>query len=252
MIRIGRYKYPVDVQNENDLDIANAYIVLELEYDNKIYVCWTGTGMQVKHRIGSLICKALSSTGKKSELDIAIQKSLYITLTVVPITDNVADKQEIQNGLNDLINKYKSHAPYGYNAINNTRSRSYADGRVYVGRPVFQYEKSADNVYTFVKEWHSAQEYANYMRPYKINRSMIYMCCGGQCRTAYGYVWRYENTGSVIEIAPDLRTLSEYRRSKNQQRLELKKAEAKAEAISQISQRRQQFIADNIKDYEDR
>lgn len=246
MIRISRYKYPVDVQNENDLNIANAYIALEFEYDNKIYVCWTGAGMQVKHRIGSLICKALNPIGEKSELDIAIQKSLYITLTVIPITDSTMGKQEIQNGLKDLINKYKSYVPYGYNTINNMRDRAYT------GRHVFQYKKSADNVYTLVKEWHSVQEYIDYIAPYKINKSMIYMCCNGQRRTAYDSVWRYENAGPVIEIAPDLRTQSEYRRGKNQQRLELKKAEAKAEAISQISQRRQQFIADNIKDYEDR
>ena len=242
MIRISRYKYPVDVQNENDLSITNAYIALEFEYDNKIYVCWTGTNVQVKHRIGSMICKALNSVGEKSELDMTIQKSLYITLTVVPITGSTTNKQEIQTGLKDLINKYKSYVPYGYNTINNTRSHTYAS------KPVFQYKESADNVYTFVKEWHSVQEYIDYMKPYKINKSMIYMCCNGQRRTAYGYVWRSENMGPIIEIAPDLRTQSEYRRSKNQQRFELKKAEA----ISQISQRRQQFIADNIKDYEDR
>ena len=53
MIRISKYQYMVDVQNEQDLQATDSFFILEFEYDNKTYVGWTGNalGATVKNKI---------------------------------------------------------------------------------------------------------------------------------------------------------------------------------------------------------
>ena len=42
MIRIGKYKYLVDLQENANLQSTSAFFILEFEYDNKVYIGWTG------------------------------------------------------------------------------------------------------------------------------------------------------------------------------------------------------------------
>lgn len=252
MIRISKYQYMVDVQKEQDLQATNSFFILEFEYDSKTYVGWTGNavGVTVRNKIEHLLYHAFNKYTQKNDIDTAIQKSLYVTLTVQPIKAN--SPIELYTELYDLIDKHKSYSPLGYNTINGLNKsiaekeaiKKYAEiwgvpaeihrhNKSHMGRPVFQYKKIAKNTYKLAKKWQSIREYIDSTVAIKINPSAIYMCCNGQRRIAYDCVWRFENMGEIIEIEPDLRTVSERRHTQNQQR----KEKIAAEKIEQIQQK---------------
>lgn len=260
MIRISKYQYMVDVQNEQDLQATDSFFILEFEYDNKTYVGWTGNalGATVKNKIERLLYHAFSKYPQKNDVDTVIQKSLYVTLTVQPIKAN--NSTELYMELYGLMDKYQSYAPLGYNIINGLNKsiaekeaiKKYAEkwgipaeahrrNKSCIGRPVFQYKRITENTYRLTKKWQSIREYIDSVAPTKINPSAIYMCCNGQRRIAYDCVWRFKNMGEIIEIEPDLRTISERRCAQNQQR----KEKIIAEKIEQAQQKRLQFIANN-------
>lgn len=259
MVRISKYQYVIDVQNEHDLHAANSFFILEFEYDNRTYVGWTGysPGTTVKNRIEQLIYHAFNKNVKKSDIDIAMQKSLYVMLIVKPIKTN--DPVKFYTELYGLMDEYQSYSPLGYNTINGMNksiaekmavkeyakkwgipAETHRHNNSHIGRPVFQYKKIAENTYKLVKEWSSIREYINSMAPMKLNPSAIYMCCNNQRRVAYDCVWRFENMGEVIEIEPDLRTVTEHRRELNQQR----KEQIAAEKIQRIRQKLQSIGID--------
>lgn len=260
MIRIGKYQYMVDVQNEQDLQAMNSFFILEFEYDNKTYVGWTGNAPEatVKNKIELLLHHAFNKSKQKTDLDTVIQKSLYATLTVHSINAN--NSAELYMELYNLMDKYQSYAPLGYNTINGLNKsiaekeaiKKYAEkwgipaemhryNKFYIGRPVFQYKRVEENTFKLIKEWQSIREYIDSVAPMKVNPSAIYMCCNGQRRIAYDCVWRFENTSEIIEIEPDLRTISERKCDQNQQR----KEKIIAEKIEQAQQKRLQFISNN-------
>lgn len=260
MIRISKYQYVIDVQNEQDLQAMNSFFILEFEYDSKTYVGWTGNalGTTVKNKIEQLLYHAFNKSKQKTSLDTVIQKSLYATLTIHPINAN--NSTELYMELYGLMDKYQSYAPLGYNTINGLNKsiaekeaiKKYAEkwgipaeihrhNKSHIGRPVFQYKRVEENTFKLIKEWQSIREYIDSVAPMKINPSAIYMCCNGQRRIAYDCVWRFKNMGEIIEIEPDLRTISERRCAQNQQR----KEKIIAEKIEQAQQKRLQFIANN-------
>lgn len=248
MIRIGKYKYLVDLQEGSNIDSVSAYFILEFEYDSKFYVGWTGetNSISVKNKIDRLIYNAFHNVSRLSknnpDLVKAIVESKYITVTTEEIPFNVLS---LPNGLlnvysrmYELIDEYMAYMPYGHNIINSlnkcaaekaiipgyaakweipdTIRKSGTDTiRSYPHRAVYQYTKIAENTYKFYKRWDSIKEYVN-STPIKINPSAIYMCCNGQRRIAYGSVWRFNNADDIIAIEPDLRKATEYRQLQNQ------------------------------------
>lgn len=248
MIRIGKYKYLVDLQEGSNIESVSAYFILEFEYDNKFYVGWTGeaNAVSVKNKIDRLIYNAFHNVSwlckNNPDLVKAIVESKYITVTTEEIPFNALS---LPNGLlnaysrmYELIDEYSAYAPYGHNIINSlnkcvaekaiipgyaakweipdTIRKSGTDTiRSYPHRAVYQYTKIAENTYKFYKKWDSIREYVNSVST-KINPSAIYMCCNGQRRIAYGSVWRFNNTDDIITIEPDLRKATEYRQLQNQ------------------------------------
>lgn len=236
MIRIGKCKYLVDLQEGSDLDLVSAYFIIEFEYDSKLYVGWTGNSLYVpvRVRLEQLIYYALkgSSWMKKNnpELIKAIEESKYITVTTIkmPFTESPLVGY---TGLYALIDKYTTYSPYGHNIIN-ALNKSEAEKQVihkyalkwgipekihrpkpknstivksYPARAVYQYKRISDGLYKLYKKWDSIKEYINSMAPMKINPSAIYMCCNGQRRIAYEDIWRFDCNEEIIKIAPDAR-----------------------------------------------
>lgn len=243
MIRIGKYKYLVDLQENANLQSTSAFFILEFEYDNKFYVGWTGetNSVSVKNKIDRLIYNAFHNISwlSKNNPDLvkAITESKYITVSTEEIPMNL-DLISIYLRMYELIDEYMAYAPYGHNIINSlnkcaaekavipgyaakwgipdTIRKSGTDTiRSYPHRAVYQYTEIAENTYKFYKRWDSIKEYVN-STPTKVNPSAIYMCCNGQRRIAYGSVWRFNNADDIITIEPDLRKATEYRRLQNQ------------------------------------
>lgn len=248
MIRIGKYKYLVDLQENANLQSTSAFFILEFEYDNKVYIGWTGetNSVSVKNKIDMLIYNAFHNASwlSKNNPDLvkAITESKYITVTteeipfdLLPLPNNLLN---IYSRMYELIDEYTAYAPYGHNIINSlnkcaaekaiipgyaakweipdTIRKSGTDTRrSYPHRAVYQYTEIAENTYKFYKRWDSIKEYVN-STPTKVNPSAIYMCCNGQRRIAYGSVWRFNNADDIITIEPDLRKATEYRRLQNQ------------------------------------
>lgn len=238
MIRIGKYKYLVDLQKSANLDSTSAYFILEFEYDSKFYVGWTGEtrAVSVKTKIDKLIYSALKGANWPSknnpELAKAIAESKYITVTTEEIP---FDKLGAPNGLIDvysrlyeLIDEYSAYAPYGHNIINSlnkcaaeklvipgfaakwnipdTIHKSGASNlRSYPHRVLYQYRRISENLYKLHKKWDSVKEFIDSVAPMKINPSAIYMCCNGQRRIAYGDIWKFDGNEEIIEITPDMR-----------------------------------------------
>ena len=102
MIRIGKYKYLVDLQEGSNIDSVSAYFILEFEYDSKFYVGWTGetNSISVKNKIDRLIYNAFHNVSwlSKNNPDLvkAIVESKYITVTTEEIPFNVLS---LPNGL---------------------------------------------------------------------------------------------------------------------------------------------------------
>lgn len=268
MIRISKYQYPIDVQDEHDLDAANSFFILEFECDCKTYIGWTGEspGITVKNKIQQLLYRAFG-TGYVNKLDKnlenAIKSSLYVTLTVEPVKSN--SLTDIYTELYELMDKYQSYAPCGYNIVNSLNKCAAeklaiskftkkwnipeAIGRKRekcIGRPVFQYKRISENTYKLYKKWGSIREFIDFSAPIKINPSAIYMCCNNQRRVAYGCVWRFNDEEAIIEIEPDLRTETKYRKDKNQ----AKKEAILAEKVTTMADRRRKFIEDCQKQQE--
>lgn len=236
MMRIGKYKYLIDLNKDADLESINAFFILEFEYDNKFYIGWTGETRvrSVKSRIESLIYNTFRNANwpakNNPELAKAIMESKYITVSTEEIKSN-SDLISIYSRMYELIDEYKAYSPYGHNIINSlnkcvaekaiipgyaakwdipdTIYRSHANNaRSYPHRAVYQYKQISENVYKFYKKWNSIREYISSVAPMKINPSAIYMCCNGQRRIAYGDIWRFDNTEEIIEIAPDMRKIA--------------------------------------------
>jgi hypothetical protein len=236
MIRIGKYKYLIDLNEGANLDSVNSFFILEFEYDNKFYVGWTGEtrACSVKSKIESLIYNTFRKsnwpTKNNPELAKAIIESKYITVSTEEIKDG-RDLISIYSRMYELIDEYKAYSPYGHNIINSLNKcvaekaiipgyaakwdipdTIYRSGtnsvRSYPHRAVYQYKQISENVYKFYKKWGSIREYINSVAPMKINPSAIYMCCNGQRRIAYGDIWRFDNTEEIIEIVPDMRKMS--------------------------------------------
>lgn len=234
-MRIGKYKYLVDLQEGANLQSTSAFFILEFEYDSKIFIGWTGEkrAFSVKSKIETLICRAFRNAawpGKNNpELAKAITESKYITVATEEIPMRL-DLTSIYLRMYELIDKYTAYAPYGHNVINSLNRCAaekavipgyaakwgipetiYRNGthsiRSYPHRAVYQYAKIADNLYKLYKKWDSIREYIESVAPMKINPSAIYMCCNGQRRIAYGCVWRFDGKEELIEIAPDMRKI---------------------------------------------
>ena len=237
MIRIGKYKYLVDLQDNANLQSTSAFFILEFEYDNKVYIGWTGETKDstVKNKIEVLISNAFHNAiwlnKNNPGLIKAITESKYMTVSTREIPMNL-DLIGIYLRMYELIDGYVAYAPYGHNIINSLNKcaaekavisgyaakwgipeaiyragtnsvRSYSYG--YPRRAVYQYKQMTDNLYKLCKKWDSVREYIESAAPMKINPSAIYMCCNGQRRIAYDCVWRFDGTEEIIEIAPDMR-----------------------------------------------
>ena len=247
MIRIGKYKYLVDLQEGSNVDSVSAYFILEFEYDNKFYVGWTGetNSASVKNKIDRLIYNAFHNVSWLSKsnpgLVKAIIESKYITVTTEEIPFNSLSLPNsllnIYSRMYELIDEYTAYAPYGHNIINSLnkcvaekaiisgyaakweipdtiRKSGTGTTRSYPHRAVYQYTEIAENTYKFYKRWDSIKEYMD-STPTKVNPSAIYMCCNGQRRIAYGSVWRFNNADDIITIEPDLRKATGHRRLQN-------------------------------------
>lgn len=237
MIRVGKYRYLVDLQEGSNLDSVSAYFIIEFEYDSKFYVGWTGSTFckSVKKCLEHLIYYSLKGHDwpKKNNPDIvkAIEESKYITITTVEIPRDTP-LLDVYLGLYDLIDKYTAYAPYGHNVIN-ALNKAEAEKQVihryalrwgipetihrfvnnrtktaiksYPSRAVYQYKQISENLYKLYKKWNSVREYIDSVAPMKINPSAIYMCCNNQRRVAYGDIWRFNGDEEIIELAPDMR-----------------------------------------------
>ena len=233
MIRIGKYKYLVDLQENADLQSTSAFFILEFEYDNKVYIGWTGEtkAFTVKNKIEVLISDAFRNAVwlNKSNPGLikAITESKYITVSTEEIPMNLG-LTGIYLRMYELIDEYTAYAPYGHNIINSSNKcaaekavipgyaakwgipetihRAGADSaRSYPHRAVYQYKQMTGNLYKLCKKWGSVREYIESAAPVKINPSAIYMCCNGQRRIAYDCIWRFDEAEEIIEIAPDKR-----------------------------------------------
>lgn len=233
MIRIGKYKYLVDLQENANLQSTSAFFILEFEYDNKVYIGWTEERrtFTVKNKIERLIYNVFHNVSRLSknnpDLVKAIIESKYITVTTEEIPMNL-DLISIYLRMYELIDEYMAYAPYGHNIINSLNKCAaekavisgyaakwgmpetiYRAGtnsvRSYPHRAVYQYKQMTDNLYKLYKKWDSIREYIESVAPMKINPSAIYMCCNGQRRIAYDCIWRFDGTEEIIEIAPDMR-----------------------------------------------
>lgn len=252
MIRIGKYRYLVDLQEGSNLDSVSAYFIIEFEYDSKFYVGWTGSSHfnSVKRCVSNLIYYSLKGHDwpKKNNPGIAkaIEESKYITITTIEIPYNTA-LLDIYLGLYELIDKYNAYTPYGHNVIN-ALNKSIAEKQVihkyalkwgipekihrivnnrtgtaiknYPSRAIYQYKQISENLYKLYKRWNSVREYIDSVAPMKINPSAIYMCCNNQRRVAYGDIWRFNGDEEIIELAPDMRKVKA---------VDYKKLEAEAE-----------------------
>lgn len=236
MMRIGKYKYLIDLNRGANLDSVNSFFILEFEYDSKFYVGWTGeTGARsVKSKIESLIYNTFHKSDWPAKnnpgLAKAIIESKYITVSTEEIKDG-QDLISVYSRMYELIDEYKAYFPYGHNTINSLNKcvaekaiipgyaakwdipdTIYRSGinsvHSYPRKAVYQYKQTSENVYKFYKKWDSVKEYINSAAPTKINPSAIHMCCNGQRRIAYGDVWRFDNTEETIEIVPDMRKTS--------------------------------------------
>lgn len=236
MVRIGKYKYLVDLQEGSNLNSVSAYFIIEFEYDSKFYVGWTGNThcTSVKVCLERLIWCSFKGTNwpKKNNPDIvkAIEKSKYITVTTIEIPYNTP-LLEAYLGLYNLIDKYTAYSPYGHNVIN-ALNKSGAEKQVihtyalkwgipenihrhvdrdtiksYPSKAIYQYKQISENLYKLHKKWNSVREYMDSIAPVKINPSAIYMCCNNQRRVAYGDIWRFDDSEKIIEIAPDMRKM---------------------------------------------
>ena len=234
MQRIGKYKYMVDAQNEADLDATNSYFIIEFECDSKIYVGWTGESQKsVKQKLYELIYYSFKKgnnwlSRNNPDLCKAFNDSKYITVSVIKRSEEELSEglSAAYNGLYTLIDKYSCYFPNGYNIINqlnkcpaekgiiqqfaskwkipDTIKRNGTQEKSYSGRPVYEYRRISEDTFAFHKQWNSIKEYADSVEPFKISPSAIYMCCNGQRRIAYGSMWRFDNSESVIQ-APDMR-----------------------------------------------
>ena len=233
MIRIGKYKYLVDLQENANLQSTSAFFILEFEYDNKVYIGWTGERrtFTVKNKIEKLIYNVFHNAAwpNKNNPDLikAITESKYITVSTEEIPMNL-DLISIYLRMYELIDEYMAYAPYGHNIINSLNKCAaekavisgyaakwgipetiYRAGtnsvRSHPHRAVYQYKQMTDNLYKLYKKWDSIREYIESVAPIKINPSAIYMCCNGQRRIAYDCIWRFDGTEEIIEIAPDMR-----------------------------------------------
>ena len=233
MIRIGKYKYLVDLQENANLQSTSAFFILEFEYDNKVYVGWTGERrtFTVKNKIERLIYNVFHDAAwpNKNNPDLAkaITESKYITVSTEEIPMDLG-LMSIYLRMYELIDEYIAYAPYGHNIINSLNKCAaekavipgyaakwgipetiYRAGtnsvRSYPHRAVYQYKQMTDNLYKLYKKWDSIREYIESMAPMKINPSAIYMCCNGQRRIAYDCIWRFDGAEEIIEIAPDMR-----------------------------------------------
>lgn len=243
MIHIGKYKYLVDLQENANLQSTSAFFILEFEYDNKVYIGWTGEKrtFTVKNKIEKLIYNVFHNAAwpNKNNPDLvkAITESKYITVSTEEIPMNL-DLMGVYLRMYELIDEYMAYAPYGHNIINSL-NRCAAEKAVISGyaakwgipdtihksgtntirshphRAVYQYTEIAENTYKFYKRWDSIKEYVN-STPTKVNPSAIYMCCNGQRRIAYDSVWRFNNADDIITIEPDLRKATEYRQLQSQ------------------------------------
>ena len=234
MQRIGKYKYMVDAQNEADLDATNSYFIIEFECDSKIYVGWTGESQKsVKQKLYELIYYSFKKgnnwlSRNNPDLCKAFNDSKYITVSVIKRSEEELSEglSAAYNGLYTLIDKYSCYFPNGYNIINqlnkcptekgiiqqfaskwkipDTIKRNGTQEKSYSGRPVYEYRRISEDTFVFHRQWNSIKEYADSVEPFKISLSAIYMCCNGQRRIAYGSIWRFDNSESVIQ-APDMR-----------------------------------------------
>jgi hypothetical protein len=233
MIRIGKYKYLVDLQENANLQSTSAFFILEFEYDNKVYIGWTGERrtFTVKNKIERLIYNVFHDAARPNknnpDLAKAITESKYITVSTEEIPMDLG-LMSIYLRMYELIDEYIAYAPYGHNIINSLNKCAaekavitgyaakwgipetiYRAGtnsvRSYPHRAVYQYKQMTDNLYKLYKKWDSIREYIESMAPMKINPSAIYMCCNGQRRIAYDCIWRFDGAEEIIEIAPDMR-----------------------------------------------
>ena len=235
MQRIGTYKYMVDAQNEADLDATNSYFIIEFECDCKIYVDWTGESQKsVKQKLQELIYYSFKKgnnwlSRNNPDLCKAFNDSKYITVSVIKRSEEELSEglSAAYSGLYALIDKYSCYFPNGYNIINqldkcpaekgiiqqsaskrkipDAIKRNGTQEKSHSGRPVYEYRRTSEDTFVFHKQWNSIKEYADSVKPLKISPSAIYMCCNGQRRIAYGSIWRFDNSESVIQAPPDMR-----------------------------------------------
>lgn len=260
MLRIGKYKYMVDVQNDTDLDATNTYFIIEFECDNKMYIGWTGeANKSVKQKLYELIYysfKECSNWLSKSNPDLckAFNDSKYITVSVLKRQkDTEAKLYDIYNELYTLIDEYVCYAPNGYNVINqlnkcqaekevirqfalkwgipDTIKRNDIKEKSYSGRPVYEYKRVSENTFVLYKQWSSVKEYIDSVEPLKISPSAVYMCCNGQRKVAYGSVWRFDDKEKTIQI------------------VDMRKCNGHSAQVKQVKQALEEKISERIAEY---
>ena len=216
MLRIGKYKYPVEIEEESDLDASDAYFVIKFENMVRPYIGRVkNSDGSVRQKLGELITRVLTKAPKKTDrekfnLYRAFNEGLYITVKVLKMSDRSG-----KHLASDILSIYKElNIPLGFESgylcetgleylfrLQDTSETEKGPLKKYSGKPVYEYKKFSGNAYGFVKRWKSVKEYIDTGVPGRITPSAVYMCCNEQRKTAYGSVWRFNNECLTIRIS---------------------------------------------------
>ena len=96
---------------------------------------------------------------------------------------NHKDENKANNNVNNL-----EWCSYLYNNNYGTKKeRLKAAQQKRIGKKVNQYDINGN----FIKQWNCIMEAERYLKIKRANVS-ICACCKNKCKTAYGYIWKYE------------------------------------------------------------
>lgn len=202
MLEISNKK--IEVDSPDSLTSKFAIFIVELEYDNRVYVGHT-IMLSVKAELRKFVNSALDDSIKRNAL---LKKSMKYSDTLY-----VSIKKPSEYTLDALFKlKYETvlacgcYEPYGFNSLSMIGNRFEEEkkyirimrdeiGSIYKSvvkasnaRPIKEYIREKNKNYIEVAEWPSIAAAA---RHYMLEASNIAACCSGRLHTAYGRLWRY-------------------------------------------------------------
>lgn len=195
----------IEVSNPDLLTSKFAIYIVELEYDNRVYVGHT-IMLSVKSDLKKFINSALDDSIK---CNVLLKESMKLSNTLY-----VSIKEPTEYTLDALFKlKYDtiiacgSYEPYGLNKIcmignKYEEEKKYIRlvkaeiGNIYERMPIASNAKTIAEYsydtklrqYIKIAEWPSITAAA---RHYSLNASNIAACCTGRLNSAYGRIWRY-------------------------------------------------------------